>query len=287
MLDNYNIMSLTKEDSLRLKKCELEIFRHFISVCDQLGLRYYAVAGTLIGAVRHNGFIPWDDDIDIAMPRKDYQVLMQKGQSLLPRYYFLQNYHTDREFLCNFAKIRDTRTTYIDADMCGKDICYGVFIDIFPIDYYPEERLRAKWLDIKNKAYELRRVIAYLRPKRHGNPLKELVKKILVCTCRVICPDAWSVIEKRDKLFMSTPTSKYVRYYSCGLGKREILKAEWFNATTNLPFEGIQVCVPKDFDVILTHIYGDYMKLPPVEARVGHHYVTAFDLDHPYTEYLN
>lgn len=90
-----------------LKECEFQILKAFVDVCDQLKLKYYLVEGTLLGAIRHQGFIPWDDDIDVGMPRADYERFLQEAQALLPDYYFVQSMYSEPEYHANFAKIRD------------------------------------------------------------------------------------------------------------------------------------------------------------------------------------
>jgi len=99
----------------KLKDMEVSMLRECISVCEKLGIKYYLIGGTLLGAVRHGGFIPWDDDIDIAMTRADYEVFVSKAQEFLPNNLFLQTNKTDPEALMNFAKIRNSDTAFIET----------------------------------------------------------------------------------------------------------------------------------------------------------------------------
>ena len=131
-------MELTPQDSQRIKEIELEIFKVFLDIANKLDIKYYLIGGTLLGAVRHKGFIPWDDDIDVGLPRKDYEKFIAEAQKYLPDYYFLQTYETDPEYPLSFAKIRDSRTTYLETALNNKKINHGVFFDIFPLDFYPE-----------------------------------------------------------------------------------------------------------------------------------------------------
>ena len=118
----------------RLKAIELDILKAFIDVCKKNSLNYYLLGGSCLGAVRHHGIIPWDDDIDVGLLRADYNKFMEVGQKYLPEHYFLQNYRTDPEYYVNFAKIRDSRTTFIESSLKNLHINHGVYIDVFPLD---------------------------------------------------------------------------------------------------------------------------------------------------------
>ena len=139
MILHGGAMKPTSEQTNRIKEIEIEIFKSFISVCEHLNLTYYVLDGTLLGAVRHKGFIPWDDDIDVGMPREDYEVFLREGQALLPEEYFIQTFDSDPEYLANYAKIRNNNTTFVETSVRHRKINHGVFIDVFPLDYCPEE----------------------------------------------------------------------------------------------------------------------------------------------------
>ena len=134
-------MILDGEKTRQLQLVELDIFKEFLSVCEKLQLRYYVLGGTLLGAVRHQGFIPWDDDIDVGMLREEYDIFLQKAGELLPDYLFLQCVHTEDNYYRNSAKIRHNETAYIETCVKDMDIHHGVFIDIFPLDNYPTNSL--------------------------------------------------------------------------------------------------------------------------------------------------
>ena len=126
-----------KIDIEKLKGIELQLLDAFVSACEQLNIDYYILAGTLIGAVRHKGFIPWDDDIDIGMFRKDYDIFLEEGQKLLPKDVFLQTFITDKEYPTYFAKLRKSNTTFIEKSVSKLKMNHGVYLDIFPLDYFP------------------------------------------------------------------------------------------------------------------------------------------------------
>lgn len=143
-------MIQNKEMNLRkLQLAELEILKDFIRVCNELKLTYFLDSGTLLGCIRHEGFIPWDDDIDVSMPREDYEIFLEKGQALLKREYFLQSYKTEPNYTLNFAKIRNSNTTFIESSVKDLNINHGIFIDIFPIDGYKPDRKIENYINEK------------------------------------------------------------------------------------------------------------------------------------------
>lgn len=115
-----------------LQKCQLNILIEFIRLCEEHNLTYYLVGGTCLGAVRHKGFIPWDDDIDVGMPRKDYDKFIQL-QKEIKKPYFIQTYKSDKNYIYNFAKIRDCTTTFIENTFVCHQFNHGVWIDVFQL----------------------------------------------------------------------------------------------------------------------------------------------------------
>ena len=134
-----------------LQKKELELFKAFARVCEKHGLRYFLVGGSALGAIRHKGFIPWDDDIDVGMPRKDYDKFMELQSEFEGTPYFIQNYKTDPCYVYNYGKLRDSSTTFIEYTYKNHRINHGVWVDIFPIDGFskemkPREKFKGKLL---------------------------------------------------------------------------------------------------------------------------------------------
>lgn len=266
----------------QLKTCQLAIFKQFVSVCERLGLRYFVIGGTLIGAVRHQGFIPWDDDIDVAMPRVDYERFLQRAQALMPEYYFLQTFETDPAYPANFAKIRDSRTTFIETSVSKLDINHGVYIDIFPLDYYPENSWKRVWLEFRKKVLTVRVAAQFYLPNEKLHFIKNLVRGV----SKIFCPSAAVAVRRREWLFTNVKKNGLLCNYGGAWGNKEIFPASWFSDVCVMHYEDLVVYGPKDYDKILKHVYGDYMQLPPEEERVGHHYALVVDLERPYTEYM-
>lgn len=276
-------MKPTKEQLECLKRIELEMLKEFISVCKRLKLRYYLLGGTLLGAVRHKGFIPWDDDIDVGMLRKDYEIFIHKAQYLLPDRYFVQTTFSDPDFPMNFCKIRDSNTTFIESSVKDCNINHGVFIDVFPLDYYPDKPLDAMIFNIKNKLFLLCISRVFYLPgesKRIKGKVRGTVSKILT----LYMPNR-TAVKKREKLLRSTHGCQKLANYCGAWGQKEIVPVEWYGEGAELEFETLNVIGPKEYDKWLTKVYGDYWKLPPPEKRVGHHYTEVIDLEKAYTEY--
>lgn len=266
-----------------LQRIEFQMLEQFVAICEKLNLRYYLLGGTLIGAVRHHGFIPWDDDIDVGMPRNDYELFLQSAQNLLPEPYFLQTYETDSEYPNFFAKIRNSDTTFIETSVCKKKMNHGVYIDIFPLDYYP-----TNWFAIAKLELILRFLFARLVQEYYSLQIRKSLKHILFKPIsRMFFPTHRSALIALNNTIRLIKPSPMLRNYGGAWGKKEIAPAEWFGEGTYAEFEGLRVHIPKNYHDYLSQIYGDYMILPPKEKQVGHHYAEAIDIHRPYRDYLH
>ena len=273
-------MNLTAEQLQQLKDREREMLRCFADICNKHGIKYFVQGGTLLGTVRHGGFIPWDDDIDVSLHREDYEKFLAVAEKELPEYYFLQTKDTDPEYPNNFAKIRDSRTTFIETSARNLNINHGAYIDIFPLDNYPKGK-KAKAYELKKKLLTWRINTAFYLPHM------SLISKIVTIITMILFPSLKGAIEKREKLFKSVPETGIVVNNSGAWLSKEIIPKEWVQDTIEMEFEGIRVNVSDKYDQWLTYVYGDYMSLPPENERVGHHFVDAFDMNKSYTEYIN
>lgn len=272
-------MELNNDQILQLKKVELGILLEFISVCSKINLKYYLIGGTLIGAVRHKGFIPWDDDIDVIMPRRDYDIFMKKAQSHLPDNLFIQTIDTDSEYPNCFAKIRNTSTTFIEESIKSRIMNHGIYIDIFPLDYYPESFIKRKWVDAKD--FMLKIAISRLYDSKASYKIK-----ILQQLSRLFYHSPEKAIEQRNTFLSNLPKSRYVRNYCGAWGKREIWLDSWFADGSTVTFEHESMCAPSNFHEVLSKVYGDYMTLPPEDKRIAHHYCEIFDSTTSFEVYL-
>ena len=270
----------------RLKQIELDIFKQFISVCQKLNLTYFVIGGTLLGAVRHKGFIPWDDDIDVGMPRKDYEIFLQKAQTLLPSHYFVQTHQTDPEYPLNYAKIRNSNTTFIESSVAKRNMNHGTYMDVFPLDFYPDSKLEQLCFDVRFKLPYFRVRSEFTIPKEcKASALKKVLQSILMGLAKMMYPSADRAIKKRESLMKAYTNTSYLANFCGAWGKKEIVPASWYGEGKLMPFENLSVRVPAHPEKWLTQVYGDYMKLPPKEKQITHHYTDYIDLENSYTNY--
>ena len=265
----------------QLKKIEVEMLKEFITVCEKLGLKYYLAYGTLIGAVRHKGFIPWDDDIDVVMPRKDYEEFLKYGGELLPEHLFLQCIDTEPDYMMSFAKIRNSNTTFMQNSDRKFKINHGVFIDIIPLDFCPDNEKEFQKILSKKKRYDFR-INSYLD---YGTT-KNINTKIKIAIYKLVYPSLKILKNKREKLYSKVSNSNKFTIYCFSKPWLNTAPIEWFGEGIELEFEGILVRAPKEYHKWNNKIYGDYMQLPPIEERVPHHYTGIIDLTKSYKEYI-
>ena len=275
-----------------LQAKQLEMLKVFISICDKHDLNYILVGGTCLGAIRHKGFIPWDDDIDVGMLREDYERFLEIAPKELSEQYFLQNYKTDHNYIYGFSKIRDNKTTYVEDFFANHDINHGVWIDIFPIDGYTDKDIPIKKLKGRMNSFKWHIWLSYLpslfRKFRKRTFFKDLLFNIIAV---IFYPFNIAHFHQKqlDKMGKQYPTDKATlvgNYLYCFTGKIEALPPRIYRETIKVPFEDTYARVPKDYDTYLKCLYGDYMRLPKEEDRVGHHHDKGLSFTIGWEEYL-
>lgn len=268
---------MPKYDIKELHEKILNILLAFDKVCEEHRLRYCICCGSLIGAVRHKGFIPWDDDLDIAMPRPDYELLIRHCKEWLPEPYEFVCAENDSQYPLAFGKIQDASTTLIER----RHLYYlgGCYIDVFPYDGYPDSAFKRRLQCIR---YEYLKQILYIvhrDPYRHGRgpscwvPL--MVRKLY--TMQGVQKRIRKVLTRYDY-----DKCNLVASYTSGYGK--ILPKTVMETYVPFEFEGHTVQGIADYDRYLTCMYGDYMKVPPEEEQVQHDF-DYLDLGHPYRDF--
>ena len=267
-----------------LQQKEFDLLKMFINVCDQLDLRYYLVCGTALGAAKYGGFIPWDDDVDVALRREDYQIFCERAQDLLPNGIFLQTYETDRKYPCVFAKLRNSNTTYIEKTCKNISMNHGVYIDIFPLDGYPENGKLQKRLERKKLLYKL--LISSVYESKCSFKVRILRGIFRIFGVHKRTNVILSQYEKMISAY-STESSKLWCNHGNWQGNLEYASRAQYGQGTLLKFEGIDVRVPAQYDAYLTQKYGDWREDPPKSDQVGHHYYSVLDINTPYIEYLS
>ena len=264
----------------------LELWERFDEVCKKHGITYYAYYGTLLGAVRHQGFIPWDDDIDVIMFRDEYKRFQEIAPSEFTEPYFFQNAYTDR-IIWQISKIRDSRTTAIERNFLSlKDTVHqGIFLDIFPFDSVAdgihsefcviEEIRNLLWRMVMEPVTVLRELQSGAEFLLKPEFILELYQKGMKESFRVF--EAFS-----EEHFGETEDVNYLLNDMTGKHS-QCVKKEWFQDIIYLPFEPIQLPVPAEYDKILTRRYGDYHQLVPGGSD---HEGVILEPDIPYKEYF-
>lgn len=274
-------MVLRESDMQELRNIQIEMLKCFVNVCDRLDLKYYILYGTLLGAVRHRGFIPWDDDIDVGMLRRDYECFIKNAQKLLPDYYFVQYLDSEKEYTMNMAKIRDSRTTFIESSVKTFDMNHGVYIDIFPLDYYPEAWVNKRIFEFKKRLFS-----QAVRSEYSSQGTTGVVKRVLTNGVHSLFGSGKKAARKLNSLYQNQQKSNYLINNSSPWGnEKEIMPCEWYGSGITVNFEGLSVKAPQCTNEWLRHVYGNYMRLPPEEERITHHFTEIIDLHHSYKEY--
>lgn len=268
-----------------LQKVEREMLCTFIAICEQLQLTYYLVCGSALGAMYYQGFIPWDDDLDVALPRSDYQRFCREAPALLPDHYFLQTYQTDPAFPAIYAKMRDSRTTFIETAAAHLPIHHGVYLDVFPLDGYPTERRQIRRLERHKKWLKLQLSSAY--------PTSSAQKFVTRCALRVfrmlgVDKRTDRVAERLEKRISQWDLDSSPLWCNHGnwQGKLEYAPREQYGQGREVEFEGLTVRVPSLAEEYLTQKYGNWQRDLPVEQQISHHHCLVCDTKKPYTNYI-
>ena len=263
----------------RLFAVLLDLLVQFDNVCKKHNLQYFLCGGTLLGAIRHDGFIPWDDDIDVEMPRTDYEKFVKLGTEFGAPYY-LENPHTDKYYAFSHTRLINDNTTALNPIFAFQPMHHGVWISIFPVDHWLEDdienfkaidrlnyenstymRLTNPWLDEKNRER--------IRKWSGRDPV-----------------EVYDEIHRIASRYNSIETKYSRRIVITMLKTLQLYYTEDFAASIPHPFEGYEFQIPVGWDRMLRIKYGDYMQLPPLEKRGNWHSTTIFDPDVPYTEFL-
>ena len=261
-------------DINQLRRVVLYIAKEVKRICEENSLRYTLIGGSLIGAVRHGGFIPWDDDFDIVMPRQDYERFLEVCKTQLSPQFSVLNWNTNPNFMMGFTKITLEGTTAVEDVHKKEGYPSQIFVDIFPFDQIPEEQKLRKRQEKKTYYYK-----KILLCKQNGDEYYKKFsggKKIVYAALCVL-----SHFYNRDAL-VKRYYHEMTRYqgdkqcYTSLAGaygySKEIIDHALLEHFIMLPFEGIEFSVMKDYDIYLGKVFGDYMQLPPEEKRVNHSY---------------
>lgn len=273
-------------DELRKKlwALSIDILLETDRVCKKFGINYCMAVGTLLGTIRHHGFVPWDDDIDIFMPRKDFDRFVQLSNEFsFP--YFLQTPYTDPEYFYSCARVRNSNTTYIVDTFRYQKFNHGIYISIFPIENWVVEGGEEKVAYIKSL---LREETAYMRLSIPEEKRSELDKQRIQEYSGRNPLEVYEEIHKIASQYKDIDTEYCAQIVNTVYPLRKnTYHKEDFREMILADFDGYKFPVPIGYDRILTGTYGDYMKFPPIEQRGLWHTGVHIDPDKPYMFYLN
>lgn len=251
----------------RLHEIMLATLKAVDQVCRKHGLTYFLIDGTLLGAIRHQGFIPWDDDVDIAMPRGDYEKFEALAQQELGEDYFVQTPRTDPHYRLFYIplKVRDNHSTLVED--YGRRYHQGVYVDVFPFDALSadeaRETKRKRWIHLLD--------VAKGPLRKQGIPWPRFLARTALQLCGRLIPDRAVIAyierakaENRQK----SPCGRFT--YGFELPWRQVFDADELFPPIEVSFEGERFYAPRDPQAVLCKLFGDYMQLPPEDQRRTH-----------------
>ena len=264
----------------KLQRVQLEILEVIDQFCKDHEISYSLYAGTLLGAVRHRGFIPWDDDLDICMERSDYERFLQAWNKSHPEGYLLQNKDNTPAFTQSFSKIRKEHTTFLQYEWEAGRYHTGIFVDIFPIDRMPDSILKRSLFQWRCMQYQLL-TREFIPPK--GSVSQKLVSGAILT---LVPPEKRTA--RRHRLLQRITEDRDPRHHTVGTEMLSTMKAplppELFDHYERLPFESGEFLCFSRWEDYLRVKFGDYMTLPPEDERTWKHHPIILDFEHDYEE---
>lgn len=274
----------------------LVIFAEFKRICEKHNLRYFAIGGTCIGAVRHHGFIPWDDDLDVAMPYEDYLRFIDITSKELKAPFGLYTPKEHKPYIYNFIKLQNTETTLIETNCTSfPDRYTGIYIDIMPLYGLPKgKKNQDKYQDICDKWLRANRTIRL--PYSYGESILSKIYWIYHLPTRLTKPYSYYTdllhetfkdfrFDESDKILFGWRRKPSKRYTS--ITYKSMFNYADFSESIQVPFEDTSIRIPCGYDSYLKADFGNYMELPPVEKRIPGHPVDALDFNKPFRDYQN
>ena len=249
----------------------LEILKEVDRVCRKYSILYWLEGGTMLGAVRHRGFIPWDDDLDIAMFREDYDRFCEIAPQELKSGYFLQTRKTDPEYPLFFAKVRKNNTFIDEAKLDCFNIHKGIFIDIFPVDKMPKTTAKIK----RHRLYLWFLFRLYFQTGKNTVPVSPFLSKpglkFLLKSVKINKDKLYNYINKVYTKYNADKEYDYTASWTMAQKFNWLYKKEWHESFIEVPFEDMTAKIPVGYDELLTNAYGDYMTPPPKDKQAPGH----------------
>lgn len=261
----------------KVQLAQLKIAKEVRRVCDENGISYFLCCGTLLGAIRHQGFIPWDDDLDMGMLRQDYEKFCRIAPEKLRPGFCLQSWYTEDGYALPFAKVRMKNTLYVESK--GRRLQEnGFYIDVFPFDYAPvtEEQQYTHGRKLAD-LFRMKLMKSGWKPWMDNDRI-QWKKRIgyLYYQMRAALMSQQKIVRRYDSLAVSIPATD-ILCRQRGMYKLDCYRVEWYEELAEYIFEGEPFKGPKQFDAVLTAQFGDYMQLPPEDQRENRHQIIAVD----------
>ena len=269
----------TDTTTQKLHSCQLLLAAELKRICEKHNVKYFMIAGTLLGAVRHKGFIPWDDDMDFAIMRKDFSKFLDVCKTELGDDFVLQDMFSDSNYGLPVAKLLLNGTKFVQRNSAKSKSQKGIFIDIFPYDNIPDDETLRK--NHNKNTYFLKRLFlakqGYTIAEK-GQTLKAFIYFLLkVLSLFVSKKCIRNCLDKELRRFEKQSTKKVAALGGAYGYTKESVNGEWFAQTVELPFENITLAAPKDYVEYLTYFYGDYMTPPREDKRYNRHSAVEID----------
>ncbi len=269
------------ESLAKLQNIELKTLKQIKRICEAENIRYFIIGGTLIGALRHEGFIPWDDDVDIGIPRSDYNRFVKVAKSYLPDNYEVRTMDSSRTYKCYYTRVVDNNMKILwDHGQYKAEI--GVWTDVFPLDGLPSGKLRRKMhvfhLNFIKALYKFTQIDNVSTNVRRSRIEQALIRFAMITRIGKLF-NGDKLLKKLDRTLQKYDFDKceYMFNYSGCYKDREIAPRSFFDGVQTVRFEDALVAAPSGADGYLRNVYGDYMQLPPPEKQVSHHVIITFE----------
>ena len=282
--DNYPVSEKRKA----VWAVELQIMDEIVRICKKYDINYFLAGGSMIGAARHDGFIPWDDDIDVGMLRPDYERFLKACETELPGNFFLQNGNTEKNYYYVHSKMRRSDTTAIRKRdwLSGLNYNHGIFVDVVPFDNIPDNVFQRVYhyvcLSIVGKVFKRYRSFNGIENPTLKNRIAMILGKVVFC---FTTPEKMAALNDRLLKKYSNKKTKYIGEITINYRyKKSRRERALYEELIDHKFEDREYKIPKKYEEILTQAYGDW-RTPKPEAPTLHGTV-FFDTEHPYTDYL-
>lgn len=265
----------------RVHKVQLEMALEVKRICQENNIKYFIIAGTLLGAVRHKGFIPWDDDLDIGMLREEYEKFIDVAKKELKEEYFLQTWDADSSFALPIAKLRRRGTKFIEQNSSSVNLNNGIYIDIFPFDNVPYSTLCKRLQNMTT--YILKRIILIKQGYElweEQEVFKRQIYKFLNIISKPLTLNMTKKLLHKEMLRYNSHKTEFVLTFGGAYGySKESIRREWIENLGTIDFDGYEFSCPNDYNKYLEYLYGDYMTPPPEDKRYNRHKIIKIEFE--------